>query len=115
MLNNLYLQQSQTSVDLENNNIMMQSLKSPNNNSFSNPFNSNSIVKKSRKLKKGQTSKRSEAICCRICLCEEKDTKEDDNPIVRVCQCKGSSGDIHVKCLQEWLNQKRKHSKMSSF
>lgn len=117
MMNNLYQQHSQTSIDLENNNIMMQSMKSPHNTSFSNPFNThqNKIARRNRKVKKGASSNVSEAITCRICLCEEKDTKEEDNPIVRVCQCKGSSGDIHVKCLQEWLNQKRKYSKMSSF
>jgi hypothetical protein len=51
---------------------------------------------------------------CRICLCEESESKKDD-PIVSPCDCKGFSGDIHVKCLQEWLNQKRKVSKLSQF
>ena len=38
-----------------------------------------------------------------------------DDPIVSPCHCKGSSGDIHIKCLQEWLNSKRKVNKLSSF
>mmetsp|Transcript_10318 Transcript_10318/g.15784 ORF Transcript_10318/g.15784 Transcript_10318/m.15784 type:complete len:162 (+) Transcript_10318:3001-3486(+) len=50
---------------------------------------------------------------CRICLCEETDAKED--PIVSPCICKGSSGNIHLKCLHEWLNSKRKVNKLSAF
>lgn len=50
---------------------------------------------------------------CRICLCEESNAKND--PIVSPCRCKGHSGYIHIKCLQEWLNQKRKVNKLSDF
>lgn len=41
---------------------------------------------------------------CRICLEEDEEKTSIINPIVAACLCKGSSGDIHVKCLQEWLN-----------
>ena len=50
---------------------------------------------------------------CRICLGD--DNIKSQNPIVSPCNCKGSSGDIHIKCLQEWLNQKRKVIKLSQF
>ena len=50
---------------------------------------------------------------CRICLCEESAAKND--PIVSPCMCKGYSGDIHIKCLQEWLNQERKVNKLYDF
>ena len=41
---------------------------------------------------------------CRICLEEHEEKTSFINPIIAACLCKGSSGDIHVKCLQEWLN-----------
>ena len=36
---------------------------------------------------------------CRICLEEDEEKTSLINPIVAACLCKGSSGDIHVKCL----------------
>jgi hypothetical protein len=36
---------------------------------------------------------------CRICLEEDEEKTSIINPIVAACLCKGSSGDIHVKCL----------------
>ena len=71
------------------------------------------IAEEMKNLKKSEDVK-----SCRICLCEEgegkgAEGKGGDDPIVSPCICKGSSGDIHVKCLQEWLNQKRKVSKLS--
>ena len=47
---------------------------------------------------------------CRICLCEESEEKDD--PRVNVCQCK-EAGNIHLMCLREWLNSKRKINKHS--
>jgi hypothetical protein len=35
---------------------------------------------------------------CRICL-------EEEEPFVHPCACKGSSGEIHSKCLQTWVEQ----------
>jgi len=40
---------------------------------------------------------------CRICLSET----ECENPLICPCKCSGSMGQIHVKCLKEWLNSKR--------
>lgn len=37
------------------------------------------------------------------------------DPIISACHCKGSSGDIHLKCLQVWLNSKRKVNELSNF
>ena len=47
---------------------------------------------------------KTEEVCkkiCRICLCEEE---SEDDPVIAVCLCKGSSGDIHLNCLQMWLS-----------
>lgn len=63
--------------------------------------------------KKSAKSKKLHKSTCRICLCEESEIKDD--PIVSPCHCKGYSGDIHIKCLQEWLNSKRKVNKLSPF
>ena len=54
---------------------------------------------------------------CRICLCEEEECEKSamTDPIISACHCKGSSGDIHLKCLQEWLNSKRKVNELSTF
>ena len=49
--------------------------------------------KKGKKRKSNSKEKRN----CRICLCEESEAKDD--PIISPCTCKGSSGDIHLKCL----------------
>ena len=54
-----------------------------------------------------------EARTCRICLCEESEEKDD--PIISVCRCKGYAGNIHLMCLREWLNSKRKINKHSNF
>jgi hypothetical protein len=56
-----------------------------------------SLLKTISEEKKGKRS-------CRICLCEEHENKDKTDPIISACQCKGSSGNIHLKCLQEWLN-----------
>jgi hypothetical protein len=52
---------------------------------------------------------------CRICLCEDSESKDKEDPIISACHCKGSSGHIHLKCLQEWLNTRRKKAKLSAF
>lgn len=52
---------------------------------------------------------------CRICLCEQDEKAAMSDPIISVCHCKGSSGDMHLKCLQVWLNQKRKVNELSNF
>ena len=79
------------------------------------PNNGLSVIKEEAKHGTEQRSKKNtkKVKSCRICLSEESETKDD--PIVSPCMCKGYSGDIHIKCLQEWLNQKRKVSKLSSF
>jgi len=42
---------------------------------------------------------------CRICLMDEHDSTEI---LVNPCNCKGTSGFVHVHCLQEWINSKSK-------
>jgi E3 ubiquitin-protein ligase DOA10 len=42
---------------------------------------------------------------CRICLGE--DEADTDNPLITPCKCSGTMSLIHIKCLIEWLNQKR--------
>lgn len=37
---------------------------------------------------------------CRICLMDEQDSQE---PLVNPCNCKGTSGYIHINCLQNWI------------
>ena len=44
---------------------------------------------------------------CRICLGDNFDNEEQDNPLISVCNCVGSISQIHWKCLTMWLNQKR--------
>ena len=41
---------------------------------------------------------------CRICYCG--DEKEENNPLLCPCICKGSMKYIHYKCLKNWLNSK---------
>lgn len=52
-------------------------------------------------------------------MCEEEEQKGSKrnlvDPVISVCSCKGSSGFIHLNCLREWLNSKRKVTKMSEF
>ena len=45
-----------------------------------------------------------EQALCKICLCEE----EEDNPIVSPCICAGSVGHVHLHCLRQWLDSKKK-------
>ena len=40
---------------------------------------------------------------CRVCWMDE-DT--DDNPLLKVCHCKGSAEFIHYECLKNWLKTK---------
>jgi E3 ubiquitin-protein ligase DOA10 len=49
---------------------------------------------------------------CRFCL---NDSTTDKNPMIRPCDCKGTSGNIHLKCLQDWLNSKCKVQRLSIF
>lgn len=48
---------------------------------------------------------------CRICLDHEKDFKDfnDDNfnPMISPCNCSGTMGGIHLKCLRIWLEQNK--------
>ena len=41
---------------------------------------------------------------CRICFSEEN-TPED--PLFQPCKCRGSIRQVHLKCLQQWINQKK--------
>jgi len=42
---------------------------------------------------------------CRICLMDEHDSTDI---LVNPCNCKGTSGYVHIPCLQEWINSKSK-------
>lgn len=55
------------------------------------------IIKEEKKANKKEAVEENRKRTCRICLCEESSFKDD--PIVSPCMCKGSSGDIHIKCL----------------
>jgi len=46
---------------------------------------------------------------CRVCLTES----EPGNPLVVSCKCMGSLKFIHIKCLQQWL-QNRLHCKTTA-
>ena len=70
------------------------------------------IIKEEKKAQNSKIEKGEEKIC-KICLCEENDEKED--PMITACVCKGYSGAIHLLCLREWLNSKRKVNKHSQF
>ena len=52
---------------------------------------------------------------CNICFGEEADEEKSTNPILAVCNCKGSSGLRHLECLRKWINQKRKVVKHGQF
>ena len=56
---------------------------------------------------------------CNICFGEEIDDGKEylkfTNPILAVCNCKGSSGLRHLECLRKWINQKRKVVKHGQF
>lgn len=84
----------------------LEIIKEENRLNGRNTSNNNTFeIRKKEKVKK----------ICRICLCDEAETKDKDDPIVMACNCKGSSGYIHLKCLQEWLNTRRKKTKLSAF
>ena len=50
---------------------------------------------------------------CRICLLEEKNPKND--PIVAPCRCRGHSGNVHLNCLQKWLESKLKVKRQTEY
>lgn len=43
---------------------------------------------------------------CKYCLMDES---EVDEALVNPCNCKGSSGCVHMSCLQKWINSKVKN------
>ena len=43
---------------------------------------------------------------CRICLDSEEE--EENNPLLCVCGCKGSTKYVHKECIEKWINM---HSK----
>lgn len=44
---------------------------------------------------------------CRFCYSDSADSEEEvDNIMLYMCNCKGSAGGIHFKCLQTWINYK---------
>ncbi|CDW73638.1 fha domain [Stylonychia lemnae] len=47
----------------------------------------------------------SSAAQCRICWGDEQemDMNKDFNPLISPCRCVGSIGNIHLKCLKDWL------------
>lgn len=45
---------------------------------------------------------------CRICLGDDSDDQNNENPLVSPCKCMGSMTYIHINCLKEWLNSKEK-------
>lgn len=40
---------------------------------------------------------------CRICL---MDVVEEDDPLIAPCNCAGTMGHVHLKCLRQWLSSK---------
>jgi len=40
---------------------------------------------------------------CRICLMDDQDT---DEALINPCSCKGTSGYLHISCLQNWISMK---------
>jgi len=48
---------------------------------------------------------------CRICLMDEHDSHEI---LVNPCNCKGTSGMVHIHCLQEWINSKSKKKSVNT-
>jgi RING-variant domain len=40
--------------------------------------------------------------CCRICLDEEDEGNDNDDPMIAPCMCKGSSKWVHRSCLDSW-------------
>ncbi|CAI2362282.1 unnamed protein product [Moneuplotes crassus] len=47
-----------------------------------------------------------EEIMCRICLSIE--SNNSSNPLFSPCKCKGSMKYVHYKCMQNWLNTKKR-------
>ena len=94
--NNLYMVQSQSSIHdpalatRPNRDIMHISAATA-------PVHNQLVLEVIKEEKKKKTDKKEHKSTCRICLSEESEIKDD--PIVSPCWCKGSSGDIHIKCL----------------
>ena len=44
--------------------------------------------------------------CCRYCLMENISEDYFENLMIYACECKGSSGGVHFKCLKEWIQHK---------
>ena len=49
---------------------------------------------------------------CKMCWGTQKEdiengVTEDDNPFITPCKCAGSMAYVHLKCLRDWMNQKR--------
>lgn len=49
---------------------------------------------------------------CRVCYCGEESATE--NPLLNICECKGSMKYIHYECLKNWLDSKIESSPLSS-
>ena len=60
-----------------------------------------SAKKTALKVKKSAVT--DEEVNCRICLCGET---EEDDPLIMPCNCTGTMGNVHLKCLQQWLSGK---------
>ena len=78
----------------------------------------NKIIATEEDMKEGRASKTkitegSDEAVCRICLCSEQeepdrnDQGEEPNPLISPCNCAGTMGIIHFKCLRVWLETKR--------
>ena len=78
----------------------------------------NKIIGTEEDLKEVRASKTkitegSDEAVCRICLCSEQEDPEGDlgdgdpNPLISPCNCMGTMGIIHFKCLRHWLETKR--------
>jgi E3 ubiquitin-protein ligase DOA10 len=62
--------------------------------------NQEKIPKNEQKLEQSESNK---GLACRICLDSDFD---EENPLVSPCKCTGTMGVIHVGCLQKWLKSK---------
>jgi E3 ubiquitin-protein ligase DOA10 len=45
---------------------------------------------------------------CRICLCEDNTAEYQ---MISICKCAGTMQYIHVNCLKEWIDSKKKFKK----
>jgi len=64
-------------------------------------------VKDNDKKSEGESVKSEEKLTCRICLAEEEEGFDPENPMISPCKCDGTMKHIHLTCLKEWLVSRR--------